>query len=112
MPRLKLNSELVRAIGNWVEDTLANVDCSIEHEATVSHLVIGDNKAWIPFRYKASNVDVRGVLRFSNMDYLAETICGKAAECGDGDLLKEMISIAKAEESIEFLQSLQEEFHL
>lgn len=109
MARQKFSPEMAKAISDWIEDTLANVECSIRHEAEALSFIVTEERVSIPFTYTAALATVKGVIRFDDRDDAVETIGQYAAECGDSSLLDQMISIAKSEETRSYLLSLKQE---
>ncbi len=101
-----LDNNTAKAIGSWVEDTMANVECSDEHEASIPGLNISDGNATIPFVYTASGVRITGQVEFDSVDSLAEAIGHHAASRGDSKLLEQMISIAESDETKEYLSEI------
>lgn len=109
MAQQKFGPETAKAISDWVEDTLANVECSIRHGAETPSFIVTEEHVSIPFTYTAAIATVTGVVQFDDFDVAAETIGHYAAECEDGSLLDQMISIAKSEGTRSYLRELKEE---
>lgn len=107
--RQKFSPKMAKAISDWVEDTLANVECSTRHEAKAASFTVTEEHVSIPFTYTAAIATVKGVIQFDDFDVAAETIGHYAAECGDSSLLDQMIAIAKSEETRSYLMELKEE---
>ena len=109
MAKQKFSPEVAKGISDWVEDTLANVECSIRHGVAAPSFIVTEERVSIPFTYTAALATVKGVVQFDDRDTAAETIGHYAAECGDVSLLDQMISIAKSEESRGYLLELKED---
>lgn len=109
MAQQKFGPEVAKAISDWVEDTLANVECSIRHGAETPSFIVTEEHVSIPFTYTAAVATVTGVIRFDNKDVAAETIGHYAAECEDDGLLDQMIAIAESDETQSYLRELKEE---
>lgn len=98
MAKQKFSPKAAHVAGLWIEDALANVDCSIEHEAKANGFIVTDNKILVPFSYSNSSIKVRGVIRFDDPDDFALTIGNYAVEYGADDLRSQMIEVAASKE--------------